>query len=55
MGKLIKINIYAERKRAKEKKLNIKKIEENLNEYNRWLERTANEDVVENYKKFLSI
>ena len=41
MGKLIKINIYDERKRAKE--------------YNRWLERTANEDVVENYKKFLSI
>lgn len=55
LGKLIKINIYAERKQAEKKKLKIKKLEENLNEYNRWLKRTDNEDVVENYEKFLSI
>ena len=55
LGKLIKINIYAERKQAEKKKLKIKKLEENLNEYNRWIKRTDNEDVVENYEKFLSI
>ena len=55
VSKLIKINIYAERKQAEKKKLKIKKLEENLNEYNRWLKRTDNEDVVENYEKFLSI
>ena len=55
MGKLIKINIYAERKKSKEDKLKINRLEENLNKYNEWLEETDKEDVVENYQKFLSM
>ena len=55
MGKLIKINIYAEKKKADQNKLKINKIEENFHAYNKWLEETDNADVVENYKKFLSM
>lgn len=52
MGNLIKINIYAERKKA-DNKLNIKNIEENILNYNEWLEKNHREDKIENYEKFL--
>lgn len=52
MGNLIKINIYAERKKANNK-LNIKNIEENILDYNEWLEKNHREDKIENYEKFL--
>jgi hypothetical protein len=52
MGNLIKINIYAERKKA-ENNINIKKVEENILNYNQWLEKNQREDKIENYEKFL--
>lgn len=52
MGNLIKINMYAERKKA-ENKINIRNIEENISNYNQWLERNQREDKIENYEKFL--
>lgn len=52
MGNLIKINMYAERKKA-ENKINIRKIEENISNYNQWLEKNQREDKIENYEKFL--
>lgn len=52
MGNLIKINMYAERKKA-ENRVNIKKIEENILNYNQWLEKNQREDKIENYEKFL--
>lgn len=52
MGNLIKINMYAERKKAGNK-INIIKIEENISNYNQWLEKNQREDKIENYEKFL--
>lgn len=52
MGNLIKINIYAERKKA-DNNFNIKKIEEIILNYNQWLEKNHREDKIENYEKFL--
>lgn len=54
MGNLIKINMYAERKKAKNK-INIKKIEENILSYTQWLEKNQREDKIENYEKFLQV
>ena len=53
MGSIIKINIYAERKKAKNKYINIKTLEENILNYNNWLRKTHREDKIENYEKFL--
>ena len=55
MGKLIKINMYAEKKKCKDKTINIDALEKNFATYERWLERTNREDGIENYKKFLMI
>lgn len=53
MGNLIKINMYVERKKANNKMMNIKNIEENIFKYNNWLEKNHREDKIENYEKFL--
>lgn len=53
MGNIIKINMYAERKKGNSKKINIKSIEENLLNYNYWLRNNKREDKIENYEKFL--
>jgi hypothetical protein len=53
MGNLIKINMYAERKKANQNIINIKSIEENILNYNNWLEKNHREDKIENYEKFL--
>ena len=53
MGNLIKINMYVERKTAKNKVINIKNIEENILNYNDWLQESHREDKIENYEKFL--
>lgn len=55
MGNLIKINMYAERKKANSKKIDIKKVEENLLDYNNWLQKNKREDKIENYEKFLQV
>ena len=52
MGNLIKINMYAERKRVNNR-INIKKIEKNISDYNQWLYKNQREDKIENYEKFL--
>lgn len=51
MGKLIKINMYAERKNHKH--INMNELEKNFSDYEKWLEKTNNCDGIENYKKFL--
>lgn len=53
MGNLIKINIYAERKKVNSKEINIKKIEKNILDYNSWLMKNNREDKIENYERFL--
>lgn len=55
MGSIIKINIYAEIKKAKNKFINIKVLEENILNYNTWLKKTNREDKIENYEKFLQV
>ena len=53
MGKLIKINMYADKKKSKNDTINISILEENFATYEKWLEKTNREDGIENYKKFL--
>lgn len=53
MNNLMKINIYAERKRKLGRILNIKQLEENILEYNTWLQKNHREDKIENYEEFL--
>lgn len=53
MGNLIKINMFAERRKANCKVINIKSIEENILNYNNWLQKSHREDKIENYEKFL--
>ena len=53
MGNLIKINMYAEKKRINGRIINIKKLEENILDYNSWLQKTHREDRIENYERFL--
>ena len=55
MGKLIKINMYVEKKRCKNNPISINILEENFATYEKWLEKTNREDRIENYKKFLMI
>ena len=55
MGNLIKINIYAERKRINGKIINIKQLEENISDYNMWLKKNNREDRIKNYEEFLQI
>jgi len=53
MGNIIKINMYVERKNINGKIINIKKLEENISDYSRWLKNTNREDKIENYERFL--
>lgn len=53
MGNLMKINIYADRRKSKSKRINIKNVEENILNYNEWLKNNRREDKIENYEKFL--
>lgn len=53
MGNLIKINMYAEKKHSKEKKLKVKNLEEFILRYNSWLKNTNREDKIESYEEFL--
>ena len=53
MGNLIKITMYVEKKKADNKLINIKNIEENILKYNNWLEKNHGDDKIENYEKFL--
>ncbi|WP_297424049.1 hypothetical protein [Clostridium sp.] len=55
MGNIIKINMYAEMKRKKNAKLDIKTIEDFIIEYNRWLKKNNSEDKIETYEKFLRV
>jgi hypothetical protein len=53
MGNLMKINMYAERKRINGRIVNIQKLEENILNYNSWLKRNNREDRIESYEEFL--
>ncbi len=53
MGNIIKINMYAERKKENSKIIDIKSIEKNISTYNDWLRKNKREDKIENYEKFL--
>lgn len=53
MGNLIKINIYTEAKKIKGSTMNIKKLEDNISNYNEWLKKTHKEDRIESYEEFL--
>lgn len=53
MGNIIKINMYAEAKRKKDSKLDLKIIEKFIFEYNEWIKKNNREDKIETYEKFL--
>jgi D-mannonate dehydratase len=53
MGNIIKINMYVEKEREKSKKLKLKIVEENISEYNIWLQKNKREDKIESYEEFL--
>lgn len=53
MGNIMKINMYAETKKRKNKKLNLKYVEQNILLYNDWLKKTNREDKIETYEEFL--
>ncbi len=53
MGNIMKINMYAEMKKKKIKKIELKTLEETISKYNKWLKRTHREDKIENYEEFL--
>ena len=53
MGNLIKINMYVELKKRKNKSLRLKNFEEAILKYNSWLKRTNREDKIESYEEFL--
>lgn len=53
MGNIMKINMYAEMKKKKSKKIELKTLEETISKYNKWLRRTHREDKIENYEEFL--
>jgi hypothetical protein len=55
MGNLIKINIYAEQRKRIGTIIDIKKLEENILDYNSWLQNNHREDKIENYEKFLQV
>lgn len=53
MGNLIKINMYVDKKKRKNHKLNLEALEKNIIEYNVWLKKNKREDKIETYEKFL--
>jgi hypothetical protein len=53
MGNIIKINMYAERRKEVSKEIDLKRIEENILHYNEWLKNNHKEDKIESYENFL--
>ncbi|MFW2504302.1 MULTISPECIES: hypothetical protein [Clostridium] len=53
MGNLMKINIYAEKKKKIGKVIRINKLEETILTYNNWLKKNNREDRIESYEEFL--
>lgn len=53
MGNIIKINMYAEMKKEKNRKIKLETLEQNILSYNNWLKMTNREDMIENYERFL--
>ncbi|MDO5516337.1 MAG: hypothetical protein Q4F66_02210 [Clostridium sp.] len=53
MGNIMKINMYADMKRKKNRKLRLKTVERNIVQYNKWIKKTNREDKVETYEEFL--
>jgi len=47
--------MYVELKKAKNNKLKLEILEQNIFEYNSWLKKTNREDKIENYEKFLRV
>lgn len=55
MGNLIKINMYADNNKKENKRIDISILNEHFIAYKKWLEKTEQEDIVENYQRFLII
>lgn len=55
MGNIMKINLYADLKRKKNRKLKLKTVERNIVKYNKWLKKNNMEDKVETYEEFLQV
>ncbi|MFW2490156.1 hypothetical protein [Clostridium chromiireducens] len=53
MGNIMKINMYAEVKRKKDAKIELKTIEKVILEYNIWIKKDNREDKMENYERFI--
>lgn len=53
MGNIMKINMYAEMKRKKDAKIDLKTVEKVIQEYNNWIKNNSREDKIENYEKFI--
>lgn len=53
MGNIMKINMYAEKKKQNNKNINLKYLEQNILQYNDWLKKNNREDKIENYEAFL--
>lgn len=49
----MKINMYADLKRKKNRKLKLKTVERNIIQYNKWLKKNNREDKAETYEEFL--
>ena len=55
MGNIMKINMYADLKKKKNRKLKLKTVERNIIQYNKWLKKNNMEDKVESYEEFLQV
>ena len=55
MGNIMKINMYADLKKKKNRKLKLKTVERNIIQYNKWLKKNKMEDKVETYEEFLQV
>ena len=53
MGNIMKINMYVETKKNKNKKIDLRLVEKKIMQYNQWLKQTNREDKVETYEEFL--
>lgn len=55
MGNLMKINMYLDSKKAKNKNVDISRMKANFTAYSEWLEQNNMLDVKESYEMFLII
>ena len=55
MGNLIKINMDVEKKRINGRIINMKKLEENILDYNKLVKKNNREDRIKNYEEFLQV